>query len=139
MKITIFHKNSGSFLIEYFIVTFLFLLFVGICNIFIKNVIDVKKSINMDISTYEVNKILDRVVHKMAISDKIQKFNNKLVTDEFELHFTKDNILKVASKNNIAKDFLFSYTEYDLNIEEFKISLYFKIKDKEFKRVLSLK
>lgn len=139
MKITIFHKNRGSFLIEYFIVTFLFFLFLGVCSIFIKNISNVKKSINSDISTYEVNKILDRVVYKMAMSEKIQKISNKLVTDEFELHFTKENILKVASKNNIAKDFLFSYTEYDINIDEFKVCLYFKIKDKEFKRVLSLK
>lgn len=138
MKIYIFPKNKGILLIEYIIVNLLFFTFIIITTLYIKSSVNLKNKINGDISNYEINKILDRIVYKLQMEDKIIKYSNKLTTNSFELHF-KDKKLFVASNKNIRPDFLFSYDLYDVNIMKNKIELNFKIKNSEYKRVLSLK
>lgn len=139
MKMYIYHKNKGYFLIEYLVVSFMFLIFVPIIYIFLKNVHNTKKIINEDINEYEVNKILDRIAYKLKLDDEIKIENNMVKTKNFSLIFSKENELKVMSNKNIKKSYLFKYESYNIDKLGDRLEIRFKIKGQNFKRVLSLK
>lgn len=132
------YRNKGVILIEYFIVTLIFFTFLVICSVFLKRSYFTRNDINNDISSYEINKVLDKIAYMVVIDDNVKVTSNSIVLDDVVLKL-ENNVLKVYSNKYKQADKLFSFDRSNIFKTENKVSIEFVIKGKKYNREMSLK
>lgn len=132
------YRNKGVILIEYFIVTLIFFTFLVICSVFFKRSYFTRNDINNDISSYEINKVLDKIAYMVVIDDNVKVTSNSIVLDDVVLKL-ENNVLKVYSNKYKQADKLFSFDRSNIFKTENKVSIEFVIKGKKYNREMSLK
>ena len=80
------YRNKGVILIEYFIVTLIFFTFLVICSVFLKRSYFTRNDINKDISSYEINKVLDKIAYMVVIDNNVEVTSNSIVLDLSLIH-----------------------------------------------------
>lgn len=132
------YRNKGVILIEYFIVTLIFFTFLVICSVFLKRSYFTRKDINKDISSYEINKVLDKIAYIVVLDNNVKVTSNSIVLDDVVLKL-ENKVLKVYSNKYRQADKLFSFDRSNIFKTENKVSIEFEIKGKKYNRVMSLK
>lgn len=105
MKITISH-NKGYLLLESIITIIFTMSFLFIFNILIKTINDTTKYIHEDEKIVEYIKLIDNLVYKVKISEKVNITSTSIELDTLKIYF-KNNSIYVSSGKMIKKDLLF--------------------------------
>lgn len=105
MKITIFH-NKGYLLLESIITIIFTMSFLVMFNVLIKTTNDTTKYIREDEKIVEYIKLMDSLVYKVKISEKVNITSTSIELDTLKIYF-KNNSIYVSSGKMIKKDLLF--------------------------------
>lgn len=105
MKITISH-NKGYLLLESIITIIFTMSFLFMFNVLIKTTNDTTKYIREDEKIVEYIKLMDSLVYKVKISEKVNITSTSIELDTLKIYF-KNNSIYVSSGKMIKKDLLF--------------------------------
>lgn len=132
MKITIFH-NKGYLLLESIITIIFTMSFLFMFNVLIKTTNDTTKYIREDEKIVEYIKLMDSLVYKVKISEKVNITSTSIELDTLKIYF-KNNSIYISSGKMIKKELLFKANSIKFFRKKNMLIIYCDFKKESIKR-----